>query len=381
KNGVKVMAASQWPARRAEIREDFEREVYGRIPAHVPEVTWEVTVSTQGSSGGIATLTRTLLGHVNNAGYPQLSVNIQASFTIPAATAAPVPLMIEIGNGFGGARAARGGGVSWTQQAIAHGWGYATINPTSIQPDNVQLNTGIIGLTNRGMPRRPDDWGVLRAWQWGISRFVDYLAAHPDSKVDPEKLGVEGLTIYGKAAIVAEAFDERISVGLIGSAGEGGIKLHRRVFGELVENIAGRDHHQWMAGNFIKYAAADPMKTAADLPVDSHELIALCAPRLVFISHGTVANGEANWVDPHGSFMAGVLAGPVYRLLGERDFGVSGDYLTAPMPAVNSLVGGELAWRQHDGGVDLNPNWPAFFEWVGQYIQSSPAAAPTARAN
>ncbi len=129
-----------------------------------------------------------------------------------------------------------------------------------------------------------------------------------------------------------------------------------------------------MAGNFIKYAAADPLKTLADLPVDSHELIALCAPRPVFISHGTVANGEANWVDPHGAFMAGVLAGPVYRLLGKKDFGVSGDYLTAAMPPANTLIGGELAWRQHNGGIDLSANWPAFFDWADPLLNRRPPA-------
>src|SRR5262249_859606 len=170
-------------------------------------------------------------------------------------------------------------------------------------------------------------------------------------------------------AIVTEAFDERIAVGLIGSSGEGGVKLHRHVFGEAVENLTGGGYY-WMAGNFIKYGASDPPKTAADLPVDSDELIALCAPRPCFISYGTVQGGDPNWVDARGSFMAGVLAGPVYRLLGKRDLGTPGNYLTDPMPPVKQLIGGELAWRQHEGGHDVTPNWPAFFEWVGNYIKS-----------
>jgi hypothetical protein len=147
--------------------------------------------------------------------------------------------------------------------------------------------------------------------------------------------------------------------------------LNRHIYGEAVENLAGGEYY-WMAGNFIKYGADDPLKTAADLPVDSHQLIALCAPRPCFISYGVVERGDAKWVDAHGSFMAGVLAGPVYRLLGKHDFGTPGNYLTDPMPPVNQLIGGELAWRQHDGGHDVTPNWPAFFQWVAAYLKAPP---------
>ena len=289
--------------------------------------------------------------------------------------------MIEFGGfgGFGGF-GRPGNGPSWKQQAIAKGWAYGSINPGSIQPDNNQLTTaGIIGLTNRGRPRKPDDWGALRAWQWGVSRMIDYFEAHPDSMVDPKKVGIEGLSRYGKAALVTEAFEPRIAVGLIGSSGEGGAKLHRHLFGEAVENLAGGEYY-WMAGNFIKYGASDPPKTAADLPVDSHELIALCAPRPCFISYGVVEHGDAKWVDAHGSFMAAVLAGPVYRLLGKKDLGTPGDYLTDPMPPVGQLIGGELAWRQHEGGHDVTPNWPAFFEWVGRYISAPEIPKPAAPA-
>src|SRR5581483_12006458 len=156
------------------------------------------------------------------------------------------------------------------------------------------------------------------------------------------KVGIEGLSRYGKAAIVAEAFDTRVAVGLIGSSGEGGTKLHRHIFGEAVENLAGGEYY-WMAGNFLKYGASDPPKTAAGLPVDSHQLIALCAPRPCFISYGVPEHGDPNWVDARGSFMAGVLASPVYQLLGAKGLGITEDYLTAPMPPVEHLIGGQLA--------------------------------------
>jgi hypothetical protein len=403
RDGTKVTRPGQWPARRAEIQEAFEREVYGRIPANVPKVSWEVTATTFGTNGGIPTVTKTLAGYVDNSSYTNITVNIQASFTVPANATAPVPVMIEFGGGFGfggprsnavaalngsgtnapgtntatvasgrrGGFGGFGGEPAWHARAITNGWGYGTIVPTSIQPDNNHLTSGIIGLVNKGQPRKPDDWGALRAWQWGVSRLIDYFEANPDSMVDTNKIGIEGLSRYGKAAIVTEAFEPRIAVGLIGSSGEGGVKLHRHIFGEAVENLAGGGYY-WMAGNFIKYGASEPLMTAADLPVDSHELIAMCAPRPCFISYGIVERGDAKWVDVHGSFMAGVLAGPVYRLLGKKDFGTPGDYLTGPMPPVNQLIGGELAWRQHDGGHDVTPNWPAFFKWVSAYIKAPP---------
>jgi hypothetical protein len=370
KDGTRVTRAAQWPRRRAEIVEDFEREVYGRLPANVPAVKWEVTATTRGDANGIPTVTRTLVGHVDNSAYPAITVAIQASYTVPASAAGPVPIMVEFGFGFG----RPGFTPAWHNRAISRGWGYGSIAPASIQPDNNRLTTGIIGLTNKGQPRKPDQWGALRAWGWGVSRLIDHFEQDRTSRVDPKKVGIAGLSRYGKAAIVTQAFDTRVAVGLIGSSGEGGTKLHRHIFGEAVENLAGGEYY-WMAGNWIKYGAADPPKTAADLPVDSHELIALCAPRPCFISHGIVERGDAKWVDAHGSFMSAVLAGPVYRLLGKRDLGTPGDYLTDPMPPVGTLIGADLAWRQHEGGHDLTPNWPAFFEWVPRYVKAPPLSA------
>jgi hypothetical protein len=396
KDGTKVTTPEQWKARRAEIQEDFEREVYGRIPKNVPKVTWEVTKTTMGTSGEIPTITKTLVGHVDNSAYPLITVNIQASVTTPANATGPVPVMLELEGGFGGPGAGRRGtfrgpstapgiaagpgrafarGPSWQQLLIARGWGYATINPGSIQADGPALTSGIIGLANKGQPRKPDDWGALRAWQWGVSRLLDYFET--DKAVDARQVGIEGLSRFGKAAIVTEAFDQRIAIGFIGSSGEGGTKLHRHIFGETVENLTGGEYY-WMAGNFMKYGASDAVfgpKTAGDLPVDSHELIAMCAPRPCFISHGVVEKGDAKWVDAHGSFMAAVAAGPAYRILGKRDLGTPGNYLTDEMPPVTQLIGGELAWRQHTGGHSVAENWPAFIDWSSQFIKGPPVPA------
>jgi len=147
---------------------------------------------------------------------------------------------------------------------------------------------------NKGQPRKPDDWGALRAWAWGAGRALDYFET--DKAVDARQVGIEGLSRYGKAAIVTMAYDRRFAIGFVASSGEGGAKLHRRNFGEIVENVAGTGEYHWMAGNFIKYAG--PLNWN-DLPVDSHELVALCAPRPVFISAGAF-KGDARkiWAPP-----------------------------------------------------------------------------------
>src|SRR3989454_4577843 len=310
KNGQKVTTAEMWwKQRRPEIVEDFDREVYGRVPKSVPEVTWEVTDATGGTNSDTPVRTKRLVGHVDNSSCPSITVDIQLSLTTPADATGPVPVMMELGFNFGGfggggfggsggsgrkgaAEPGGGGGPGWQQLVLAKGWGYAIITPTSIQADNGSgLRKGIIGLCNKGQPRRPDDWGALRAWAWGASRALDYLET--DKAVDAKQVGIEGLSRYGKAALVAMAYDQRFAIGFIGSSGEGGAKLHRRNYGELVENLTGSGGYHWMAGNFLKYAG--PLN-ASDLPVDAHELIALCAPRPTFISYGAAegpgAEGE-----------------------------------------------------------------------------------------
>ncbi len=201
----------------------------------------------------------------------------------------------------------------------------------------------------------------MRAWAWGASRALDYFET--DKSVDARQVGIEGLSRYGKAALVAMANDQRFAIGFIGSSGEGGAKLHRRNFGELVENLTGSGEYHWMAGNFLKYGG--PL-TPGDLPVDAHELIALCAPRPTFISYGTSTGqgAEGQWVDQRGSFMAAVAAGPVFKLLGKKDLG------TAQFPEVETgLTDGELAFRQHKGGHTTGPNWPTFLAFADRYIK------------
>jgi (4-O-methyl)-D-glucuronate---lignin esterase len=270
----------------------------------------------------------------------------------------------------------RGSDPPAAEQLIADGWGYALLDTGSVQSDNgAGLTKGIIGLTNKGQPRKPEDWGALRAWAWGASRSLDYLET--DSSVDAKHVGIEGVSRYGKAALVAMAFDPRFAVVLVGSSGEGGTKPHRREFGEVVENLTGTGEYHWMAGNFLKYGASQASfgsRNAGNLPVDSNELIALCAPRPTFISYGVPEMGDSKWLDQQGSFMASVAAGAVFRLLGAKDLGVTDDYHHAKMPPVNTgLLDGQLAWRQHDAGHTDAPNWKYFIPWADKFFDHHPA--------
>lgn len=378
KNGQAVTTAEAWwKERRPEIVEDFEREVIGRVPPNAPKITWTVVETREIDVGGTPVVEKQLQGVADISACPSIEVKIAMTLGTPRNAQGKVPvLMMFSGFGFGtrpGAPPRRPPpgfgpqGPSRTQQLIEAGWGYASINPNSIQADNgAGLTRGIIGLTNRGQPRKPDDWGSLRAWAWGASRGLDYLET--DARVDAKRVGIEGVSRYGKAALVALAFEPRFAAGLIGSSGEGGAKLHRRNFGEAVENLTGSGEYHWMAGNFLKYGAEEASfgrKTAGDIPVDAHQLIALCAPRLTFISYGIPDKGDAKWLDQQGSFMAAIAAGPVFRLLGAKDLGRSDDYLREKMPEVNTgLLDGQLAWRQHDGGHTDGPNIPHFLSWV-----------------
>jgi hypothetical protein len=352
--------------RRQELIELFEREVYGRVPPDTPKVNWELTETKNEKLGETSVSTKRLVGHVDNSACPEIKVDIQLTLTTPADAQAPVPVILEFG--FGMPRGNRrppnvGAEPSWQEQVVAKGWGCAIIVPNSVQPDNGGgLTKGIIGLCNKGQPRKLDDWGALRAWAWGASRALDYFES--DKAVDASRVAIEGLSRYGKAAIVTMAFDPRFAIGLIGSSGEGGVKLHRRYFGELVENVAGQGEYHWMCGNFVKYAG--PL-TPNDLPVDAHELVALCAPRPVFISVGS-PGVEGQWVDAKGMFLAGAAAGPVYELLGKKGLG------TSEMPPLGTaLLDGEIAFRQHEGGHTVGPNWPFFLKYSERYFGTAPS--------
>jgi hypothetical protein len=417
--GQKVMTAEMWwTKRRPQIVHDFEQYVYGRVPVNVPKVTWSVVASEKEMVGFHPVIATQLNGHVDNSSDPAIGVDLRMILVTPAYAKGPVPVLMMFGPSefpspvqpsqadlarinaamkallvqqdsslkeviaqhpawepirsvpFEFPKMNADGDPPSTSELIAAGWGFAMLDPQSAQPDNgASLTRGIIGLVNQGQPRKPDQWGALRAWAWAAGRGLDYLETN--SAVDAKHVGIEGVSRYGKAALVTMAFDQRFAMVLVGSSGKGGATALRRNFGEAVESLTGGEYY-WMAGNFMKYGAAKASfgsMNPGDLPVDSNELIALCAPRLTFISYGIPEQGDAHWLDHQGSWMATVAASPVWTLLGAKGLGVDADYHTAPMPPVNDgLLSGKLAWRQDDGGHTDAPNVKYFIQWVDQQI-------------
>ncbi|WP_454884705.1 glucuronyl esterase domain-containing protein [Sphingomonas oryzagri] len=417
-------AATWWKSRRPEIVEAYEREVYGRIPANAPKVTWRVVSGEQERLGfpGTPVLARQMIGHVDNSADPAISVDIRMTVVTPAAAKGPVPLLIMFapagfpaptqpsGEEFGRIDAAlkasavqqdpslasvfsvhpgftltppplvrmpernADGDPMNPEQLAAAGWGFALLDPASVQADDgASLRKGIIGLTNRGAARTPDQWGALRAWAWAASRTLDYFEGDPI--VDAKHVGIEGVSRWGKAALVTMAFDQRFAMVLVGSSGKGGATPLRRNWGEDISNLATGGYY-WFAGNLIRYDAAKAssrLLDPGDLPVDSNDLIALCAPRLTFISYGVPEKGDARWLDHRGSWMATVSASKVWTLLGAKGIGVAQNYRIAPMPAVNQgLLDGHLAWRQHDGGHTDAPTMKWFLQWANRNIGHIP---------
>lgn len=421
-DGQKVTTAKMWwDKRRPELIEMFERNVYGRVPKNMPKVTWTVAAEDHEMIGFTPVIAKDLFGEVDNSAYPAIKVRIHMTLVTPANAKGPVPVLMMFGRaGFPSPNEPAGedldringalkallvqqdprlkdvlaqhpawqpvkatpfqfpqlnedGDLPNTWQLVAAGWGFVLFDPASVQADDgAGLTRGIIGLVNKGQARSPEDWGALRAWAWGAGRGLDYLETDP--AVDAKRVGIDGVSRYGKATLVTMAFDQRFAMALVGSSGKGGATLLRRNFGEAVESLTGGEYY-WMAGNFMKYGASEATfgsKTPGDLPVDSNELIALCAPRLTFISYGIPAKGDAKWLDQEGSFMATVDASRVFTLVGAKGLDVEGDAHTAKMPPVNQgLMTGQLAWRQHDGGHTDAPNMKHFIQWVNLQSHSA----------
>jgi hypothetical protein len=366
-NGSPVSSAADWwSKRRPQIVAAFERDVYGRVPADVPKVTWRVVATRHETIGGVKAVTRVLDGHVDNRAAPSISVDIDASLTLPEGVTGRVPVIINLAfthlpKDFRMPDAPPG--PDWKTQILSKGWGYAILDPATVQPDTgAGLNEGIIGLTNRGKPRTMDQWGALRAWAWGASRLLDYLEADPH--VAGSSVGVAGHSRYGKAALVAEAFDRRFAIGYISSSGAGGAKLLTRNYGEALENLTAASEFHWFAGRFMRYGA-DPL-SVRDLPVDADALIALCAPRPVFISAGTQQAGDG-WVDARGSFIAARRASVAWTLLGYKGL-TENDF-----PQTGTLIdGGRIAFRQHHYGHTQAPNWRYFLAFADRYLPVQP---------
>jgi hypothetical protein len=379
-NGKRVTTADQWwNQRRPEIVADYEREILGHAPDHLPSVKWEVLWARPESYRGIDVITKRLVGHVDNSSYPQITVNIDMILFTPAHVADRVPVLLELAFAKDWERAnarpfeappSPGTAGHWGvdgRDALVRGWGFAVLNTVSIQADDGGgLTEGIIGLMNKGQPRGLNDWGALRAWSWGASRALDYFET--DDAVNAREVGLVGHSRFGKAVLVTMAYDPRFVVAYSSSSGEGGAKLYRHIYGEQMSNLASASLYHWFCGNFLRYGG--PI-TPADLPVDNHELIALSAPRPVFIGSGSndgdgyAQPGGDAWADPKGMFLAEVAGTPVYKLLGKTGLGA-----TEFPPVGTTIATGELAWRQHEFGHTPAPNWPAFLDFAARWLHA-----------
>jgi len=346
-DGTPVRDARAWAKqRRPEIIRAYETEIYGRIPATTPKVRWQVTETDPSAREGTATRKR-IVGAVGEApDGPRINVTLYTPANVKKAV--PVILLVNF-NGNPQSDPPVAGDI------IARGWGYATVVYQDIQPDKINtFNQGVIGATLApGQLPAPDEWGAISAWAWGVSRILDYFET--DAAVNAKQVAVFGHSRLGKTALWASAKDERIAAVFSSCSGEMGAALARRDWGETVDDMT-QNFPYWFAGNFQKYTGR-----WNDMPVDAHMLIALSAPRPVFVTGGT---GD-QWADPVGMFKAQVAAGPVYRLLGKKDLG------TTELPPLDTpLTSGALGWHYHTGGHSATPaDWTAFLDFLGKQFK------------
>ncbi|HEY0310928.1 MAG TPA: hypothetical protein VGC56_00385 [Allosphingosinicella sp.] len=361
---AKPTARWWWTVRRPQLVRMIEDEMVGRVPATAPTIVWRLDSTAHALKDGIPVLARHYRG---GAAGTKLAIDLW--LTVPEGAPGPVAVILELGfpEGFRfpGFPPQPAPADPWTAQILRRGWGYAILDPRTVQPDDgAGLADGVIGAAAGGKPRGPHEWGALRAWAWGAGRALDLLARDP--RIDRSRVAVEGLSRYGKAALVTMAFEPGFSMGFIGSSGAGGAKLLRRDFGERIGNLAASGEYHWFAPAFLLHAGP---RTVDDLPFDAHSLIALAAPRPLFFGAGRFdADG---WVDPRGSFEAARAATPAWRLLGAP--GLVGE----AYPAINEgRTEGRIAFRQQDGGHSNARNWPAFLAFAARQWRLSAAASP-----
>jgi hypothetical protein len=364
-NGRPVRGADTWlKLRRSEILKLYETEIYGRVPDRAPKMTWEVTETDTNAVDGAA-VRKEIVGHI---GDKQNERTVHVHLYLPSKTTAPVPVLLHLT--FFGAAPASAAPAATTNTAaasrprfseagpitniLAHGYGYAILRYTEFEGDSASNSLTLVrklALAPDQTKTGDDEWGTISAWAWGASRVLDYFET--DRAVDAKRVALVGHSRLGKTVLWAGARDPRFALVFSSCSGEMGAALARRDFGETVDDMAANFPWQF-AGNFQKYAGH-----WSNMPVDAHMLIALNAPRPVFITGGT----QDQWADPRGEFLAEVAAGPVYRLLGKKDLG------TSELPPLDTpLISGDLGFNYHTGGHTITPaDWQAFLEFADQH--------------
>lgn len=373
RDGIPVRDADAWTKkRRPEILQLYENEIYGRVPSErVPRVSF-VVVETDTTALDGAAIVQRIEGRIGEgAEAPRVNVKLH----LPAKATGPVPVFLHLqffganpppppaapaaANTDGAAKAparprfSEDGPIA---DFLARGYGYATVRYTEFEGDRADSNVTLLrklALAPGQEKPAAGEWGTVAAWAWGASRILDFLATDP--RIDAKRVGIIGHSRLGKTVLWAGATDPRWAIVFSSCSGEMGAALARRDWGESVDDMAANFPWQF-AGNFQKYAGH-----WNDLPVDAHMLIALSAPRPVFITGGTTDQ----WADPKGEFLAEVAAGPVYRLLGQPDLGV------AELPALDTpVIGGSLGFHYHTGGHTITPaDWKAFLDFADRHLK------------
>ena len=353
-NGRPVQDAATWTTqRRAEIVKVYEREIFGAVPATAPRVRAEVVAMEPGALGGKAVRKHIVL----HFGEGERAVALNVSVFVPAGATKPVPVVLQLlfSNPPGIPQLAKMpfNDAVPAEEILARGYAYAAFRYTEAQADNAKTHEGgVQALAYAAGQTRPapGEWGAIATWSWITSRVLDYVET--DTALDAKRVLLVGHSRLGKTALWAGARDARFEAVFASCSGEMGASLARRDYGESLDDVAA-NFPWWLVSTFPKYAGR-----WSELPVDSHLVIALNAPRPIFVTGGT----EDQWADPHGEFLALVAAGPVYRLLGKGDVGAT------TLPALDTpLLSGALGFHYHTGGhVITQADWAAFFAFVDQ---------------
>lgn len=352
-----------WAARRAELARLVEDNWVGRIPEVVSRfrVIWNKQ-KTDGAPAGAEA--EQWVGQVI-APDGRMGPTIDATLTFPAG-ADHAPALVEYTYIWPGGRMPDFGGPrppDSVRMALDRGFAHVAYRPQMLQADTAaQMERGVIGLAR--WPREKTDWGALRAWAWGASRLREEMARDP--RINGERISLAGHSRFGKGVLVAAAFDHGFADADVSSSGAGGAKLMRRDFGERWENMASSGAFHWFTPNIMTYASGD--RTTADLPIDAHTLIALRAPRPLFVTSGMADKGDS-WVDPTGMWQAVRAAQPAWGLFGEATPDGA-----MPEPGTDADTHFKLGWYQHTQGHVPWPGYAEFFEHEARF--AGPRASP-----
>ena len=382
-DGRAVTSAEAWRGpRRGEILRLFEQHVYGRSPGAPKAMRFEVVDSDSHALSGLATRrqVRVLLdGTSSGPAFELLRY-------VPRAARRPVPVFL--GLNFGGNQAihadrgihlpkswmregpavvdhhatdaTRGSdAAAWpVERILARGYALATVYYGDIEPDHAEgWRDGVRSRIGPGAsgPFARADWGAIAAWAWGLQRALDYLETDPE--LDARRVAVIGHSRLGKTALWAGAQDQRFAMVVSNESGEGGAALARRKFGERTQDITSAFPH-WFCARYREYAGREEA-----LPVDQHQLLALVAPRPLYVASAT----EDLWADPRGEFLAAQGAEPVYRLLGRDGLGV------AEPPAPDHPVGGSIGYHLRKGAHALTAyDWEQYLDFADRHLRSAP---------